>query len=72
MLKEVQVEVKKNTKDLNINFRQNTGVVKNRVKSQSINFSGERDNFYFASIMLCVVGGTTYLTEVIIWFKGRQ
>jgi hypothetical protein len=69
---EVQFEVKKNTKDLNINFTENTGVVKNIVKSQSINFSGERDNLYFTSIMLYKVGSTPFLNEVSIWFKGRQ
>jgi hypothetical protein len=54
MLVEVEFEVKKNTKDLNIlvNFMQNTSVVKNIVKSRPINFSGERDT-KCVSLPLC-------------------
>jgi hypothetical protein len=71
---ELEFEVKKNAKELNIlvNVRPNISVVKNVVKSQPINFSGERDTFFFLLTLCFMLVVHQFCKRLIDGFKVRQ
>jgi hypothetical protein len=69
---EVQIRVKKNAKVFTTICTQNARIIKQIIKSQHINSSGEGVNFCFTSTQLRMVSSTQVLNRANILLQRKE